>query len=184
MVRETVAALLIALGLLAGACGGGHGNQLPAPVTGPGAPAVGRPAPQFALATLRGDQVDLAALRGKVVLVNFWATWCIPCKQELPDIDAVQRRYANAGFTALGVDNREPADLVAAFAAKTPVTYPLLLDPGNAVADAYRLLGLPTSYLIDRDGIVRAIHPGPWSRKALQDAVGRLLAAPAKGGGE
>jgi peroxiredoxin len=151
-------------------------------VTGPGAPAVGRAAPQFALATVGGDEVDLAGLRGKVVLVNFWATWCVPCKQELPDIDAVQHRYTNAGFSALGVDNREPAATVSSFAAKTPVSFPLLLDPGNAVANAYRLLGLPTSYLLDRDGIVRAIHPGPWSRKELQAAVDRLLAAPTPGG--
>lgn len=168
--------------LLATSCGGAahmaapHESP-PTPATGPGAPAVGHSAPGFALQSVSGEIVSLSGLRGRVVLVNFWATWCTPCKQELPAIDAVARRYRAQGFSAVGIDFREQDEDVAAYAAKVKVSFPLLEDSAGATADRYKLLGLPTSYLVDRGGVVRAIHPGPYSEAELDKAVKALMGA-------
>ena len=119
----------------------------------------------------------VAASKGKVVLVNFWATWCAPCKQELPAIDAVARRYADRGFVALGVDAGGDQDnVVESFARQQRLSFALLEDSTGATATHWRLLGVPTSFLIDAAGIVRAVHPGPYKQSDLDKAVKALLA--------
>lgn len=181
MTRRAAALVALAASLLLVACGASaHMAAPPGPAptaaTGSGAPAVGRAAPDFQLQSVDGRTVSLAALRGRVVLVNFWATWCVPCTRELPAIDTVARRYANQGFSAAGIDFREQNDDVAAYASKVKVSVPLLEDSTGATAERYKLLGVPTSYLIDRDGVIRAIHPGPYTTGELDKAVQAVLA--------
>lgn len=138
-------------------------------------PAIGQIAPDFTLRSTDGDTISLSDLRGHVVLVNFWATWCVPCKQELPAIDKVARRYAQQGFAVLGVDDRDQDDDVIAFARQIGVSFPLLLDSKGATAGRYHLVGVPTSFLIDRNGVIRAVHPGPYTEQELDKAVRNLL---------
>jgi peroxiredoxin len=133
-------------------------------------------APDFTLRSTGGATVRMQDYRGKVVLLNFWATWCEPCKAELPAIDAVQRRYGSQGFAALGVDFRDQDEDVVAYAAKVRLSFPLLEDQPGVTANDYRLLGVPTSYLVDAEGVIRAIHTGPYTQKGLAGAVGALLA--------
>ncbi|HEY7294689.1 MAG TPA: TlpA disulfide reductase family protein, partial [Dehalococcoidia bacterium] len=129
----------------------------------------------FSLRATDGRQVSLSGLRGNVVLVNFWATWCEPCKRELPAIDAVQQRFGDRGFKAVGVDYADQDDVVERFAAVERLGFPLLEDSIGGIGSLYRLLGVPTSYLVDRGGVLRVIHPGPYSEAELVKAVASLL---------
>jgi thiol-disulfide isomerase/thioredoxin len=103
-----------------------------------------------------GKPVSLDALLAghKAVLVNFWATWCPPCREEIPDLIRLQKQYGDKGFTIVGVDVGESAKRVSAFGAKMGMNYPLLLDPENAAAESYKVVGIPTSLLIDKNGKV------------------------------
>src|SRR5256884_8100570 len=115
----------------------------------------GFPAPDFTLPTLSGVPIRLAELRGKVVLLNFWATWCVPCRTEMPILEALYQRYKDRGLEVLTVnlDMRSTAG-VEAFMQEVGVTFRVGLDPSWSTAQAYRVLGLPTTYLIDRAGNV------------------------------
>lgn len=123
------------------------------------APVVGSPAPDFELETLDGSPVSLRGLRGRVVIVNFWATWCGPCRVEMPDLEARAVRFPDR-LTVLGVNFDETPAEVAAFRDEVGVTFPLLLDPGAKVQRLYRVLGYPTTYFVDQDGIIRIQHIG------------------------
>ena len=163
----------------------GCGSHTPHLSADPATPAVagdgpqkGQTAPGFSLHDSAGDTVTLASQRGKLVLINFWATWCGPCKQELPAIDAVARRYAARGFVVLGVDAGGDQDEdVASFAAKEKLSFPLLDDSTGATAGRYKLLGVPTSFLVGPDGVVKAVHPGPYTEQELDRAVQAALAS-------
>jgi peroxiredoxin len=169
--------VLLLAALLAGCSGKPHLPADPAtPAISSDAPAKGQTAPDFSLRAASGENVALAGLRGKVVLVNFWATWCGPCKQELPAIDAVARRYAARGFVVLGVDAGGDQDSdVESFARKQALSFPLLEDSTGVTAARYRLLGVPTSFLVDANGVVRTVHPGPYKQSELDHAVRALL---------
>ncbi len=141
-----------------------------APPPGPGpAPVVGAPAPDFTLQSLDGQAVALSDYRGQVVLLNFWATWCEPCKLEMPAFDEVQQSVGPQGLQVLAVNFDEPAAVVQAFQDELGLTFPLLLDPGAVVQRLYRVVGYPTSYWIDRDGQVAAMHVGVMSERQLAD---------------
>jgi len=135
-----------------------------------------QPAPDFALDDLEGRTVRLSDLRGQVVLVNLWATWCPPCRAEMPDLAALYQTYKGEGFVILGVDDQERAQTVADFMARNPVPYPILLDPDSRVARAYGVSYLPASFLIDRRGVLRATLPGQSARVRLENAIKPLLA--------
>ena len=105
----------------------------------------------FTLTDLHGKTWTLQALRGKVVLVNFWATWCPPCRKEMPDLDALYRRFHDRGFVILGISDEE-AGKVKQLLAEQSVTYPILLDPGRKVNELFRIDGIPKSFLYDRSG--------------------------------
>ena len=118
------------------------------------------PAPDFALAAKDGGQVSLSGLEGQVVMVNFWASWCGPCRQEMPHLEALHQRYSSLGFTLLGVNvDKDSAD-AEEFLDETPVTFPILFDPESAVSELYDVIAMPTTVLVDRNGNMRFIHHG------------------------
>jgi cytochrome c biogenesis protein CcmG, thiol:disulfide interchange protein DsbE len=131
-----------------------------APITAAPAPVVGAPAPDFSLADLQGRTLTLSSLRGRTVLVNFWATWCDPCREELPLLDRIARKYPDA-LRVIGVETGDPADAVRSFAEPLGLTaLTLVLDPAYAARDLYLVRGLPTSFFIDSGGAIRKIKIG------------------------
>jgi thiol-disulfide isomerase/thioredoxin len=140
------------------------------------APLPNHPAPDFTLVDLAGVPVQLSDLRGQVVLVNVWATWCPPCRAEMPMIEAAYAQYRDQGFTVLAVNQREDAPTVAAYMQAGGYSFPALLDADGAVSGLYQALVLPSSYFIDRAGVVRAVYKGPLARSVIAGTVEQLLA--------
>lgn len=141
------------------------------------APRVGAQAPDFTLTTLEGRTVQLSALRGQAVLVNFWATWCPPCRAEMPALEQVYRAYRDQGFVVLAVNasDQDGGD-VPAFVAAYGLTFPILLDQDGAVQRRYQVEAFPTSFFIDRRGVVQdVVVGGPMSEAGLRVRVERLL---------
>jgi thiol-disulfide isomerase/thioredoxin len=136
------------------------------------------PAPDFDLPTLAGERVRLGQFRGKVVLLNFWATWCVPCRTEIPAIEALFQRHREQGLEviAINLDKISPAG-VEAFLKEVKVTFRVVLDPSWSTTHAYGVVGLPTTYLIDRAGrvVVREVGERDWTDQVTQMAVARLL---------
>jgi peroxiredoxin len=124
------------------------------------APAPNATAPDFTLHGLDGRNLRLAELRGQVVLVNFWATWCGPCREEMPRLDALYQKYRASGFTLLGVNIDDDPRNAAGTAQKLKVSFPVLLDTDKSVSRLYDLGTMPSTVLIDRDGHVRYLHRG------------------------
>jgi len=147
----------------------------PAVVTTP-APQENHPAPDFTLLDLAGVPVRLSDLRGQVVLVNVWATWCPPCRAEMPMIQAAYAQYRTQGFTVLAVNLREDAPTVARYMEQNRLTFPALLDRDGAVGDHYQARVLPSSFFIDKAGVVRAVYRGPMARSVITGTVEQLLA--------
>ena len=117
-------------------------------------------APDFTLEALTGGNLRLQEHRGDVVLINFWASWCGPCRQEMPILDRLHQRYSDAGFAVLGVNvegKRKPAEKIAK---KSKVTFPVLIDAGQKVSETYGLEAMPTTVVVDRNGKIRYIHRG------------------------
>jgi len=131
-------------------------------------------APDFTLDSLNGLTYTLSGLRGRWVIVNFWATWCEPCKREMPDLDALAAAYAD-DLVVLGINVRENSDLIRTFLDDIPVTFPILIDPNDQVLIDYVVTGLPQTVLVDPQGIVIFRAFGPIDREAfidlLRDAV-------------
>jgi cytochrome c biogenesis protein CcmG/thiol:disulfide interchange protein DsbE len=141
-------------------------------VTVTGSPLLDQPAPDLQLETLDGHRVRLADLRGQPVIVNFWASWCEPCKEEFPLFRDAYAEHADEGLEILGVIHDDFAPSARDFARSQGATWPLLLDPDDA---AYRVLGLPSTYYIDREGIVRAVAFGPPSSGSLELQLRKVL---------
>jgi cytochrome c-type biogenesis protein len=118
---------------------------------------IGRPAPRYAATTLAGDSASTAALAGKVVLLNIWATWCAPCRDEIPYLQSLYERHRGQGLEIIGVsvDARGQEAAIREFADAFRMTYPIWRDPDERVQSLYMALGVPSSYLIDRKGILR-----------------------------
>lgn len=119
-----------------------------------------QPAADFTLKSLAGANVRLADLRGQVVLINFWATWCGPCRQEMPVLDKLHQRYQDTGFTVLGVNVEGEAGPARELADKTGVTFPVLVDEDQKISKLYDLKAMPSTVVVDRDGKVRFVHRG------------------------
>jgi thiol-disulfide isomerase/thioredoxin len=160
--------LLLALGLLLAACGGAEGG-LPEGIS------EGKLAPDFRLETLAGGEVSLSDHRGDVVLINFWATWCAPCRAEIPAIEAVHQARQNEGFVVLGVNYQESRDVVEPFARELAIPYPVLLDESGRVMETYRAIGLPMSIIVDREGIIQVRHAGLLTEAQLDDYLDDLI---------
>lgn len=135
------------------------------------------PAPEFVLKTLDGKEVSLKDLRGKVVFLNFWATWCSPCKEEMPSIEALHKRFKGQGLVVLGVAYGEGEKRVKRFVRKNGYTFTILLDPDGSVTQLYMIIYIPVTYLIDRDGKVigKAMGPREWDSpeafKVIEEAL-------------
>jgi thiol-disulfide isomerase/thioredoxin len=137
------------------------------------------PAPAFSLEDMDGQTHDLADYRGKVVLVNFWATWCPPCRREMPALEQLYLKLRERGFVVLAINQWEDPDLVFAYLGQLDVfpTFPLLFDPDSRIAMDYRVKGLPTSFLIDRQGrlVYRAIGGREFDHPEIERVVTSLL---------
>jgi peroxiredoxin len=147
--------------------GGPTATPAPAPVTG-------APAPDFSLQNLDGQTVTLSALRGQVVLINFWATWCIPCQAEMPAIQHAYDARKGHGFTVLAVNLNEPAKDVQDYVKRLGVNFPVLLDAGDAISTMYRVRGYPTSFFVDRRGTVAIEQVGMMSETQLANNLAQL----------
>lgn len=116
------------------------------------------PAPAFSLPARGGSTIDLSQYKGQVVMINFWASWCVPCRQEMPLLDSIYKKYKPLGFTLLSV-NVEPEQKDAeSFLKQTPVTFPVVFDAKSKVSGLYNVQGMPTTVFIDRKGNVRLMH--------------------------
>lgn len=132
-----------------------------------------RPAPDFTLTDLDGNRVSLSQFSGQPVVVNFWATWCPPCKIEIPHlIEAYEREQDDVVFLAVSVD--EPASVVRRFAEENGMPFTILLDDGGSVAEDYGVKGIPTTFFISRDGQIAVRYVGPMSSRAIDEGLRRI----------
>lgn len=128
----------------------------------PYGPQIGTVAPAFSLEDSQGQALNLESLRGKVVMLNFWATWCAPCRYEMPSLEALYQKYKDHDFVVVGVSiDEEGWKAVEAFLNIVPVTFPILLDKEMRVSELYETYRVPESYLIDPQGIIVAKFVGP-----------------------
>ena len=140
--------------LLAGTLAGVAGAAASAPL------AAGAPAPTFQLGSADGKAVDLAGLKGKVVMINFWASWCGPCRKEMPILEQLNRQYRNKGPTLIGVNVEPDSQAAMDWLKATPVSFPILFDTDSKVSKLYQVAGMPNTVILDRKGTVRYIHRG------------------------
>ncbi|MFZ5756442.1 MAG: TlpA family protein disulfide reductase [Pseudomonadota bacterium] len=124
------------------------------------ADATGKPAPDFTLKSTSGKNVRLAEQRGDVVMINFWATWCGPCRQEMPLLEKLHGKYKDLGFTLLGINVEADDSGMAKYLKDVPVSFPILRDGENRIARLYGVDGMPSTVIVDRGGKVRFVHRG------------------------
>ncbi|MHB8147056.1 MAG: TlpA family protein disulfide reductase [Vulcanimicrobiaceae bacterium] len=136
---------------------------------------VGQPAPVFALHDDRGNPASLAAYRGKVVLLNLWASWCPPCRAEMPDLQRLQSAYASRGLVVIGVNQGESPQRAADFAKALQIDFPIWIDDQQQYGRVFAALGLPTTVIIGPDGIVRRGFDGALTLDQMRAAVAPLL---------
>jgi peroxiredoxin len=134
-------------------------------------------APDFTLPARDGGQLRLSELKGQVVMINFWATWCGPCRQEMPLLQQIQAKYEPLGFTLLGINVEPDSAEAQAWLTKVPVSFPILFDRQNRVAESFGVEGMPSSVFIDRAGNVRYVHRGykPGDEVRYADMVRSLV---------
>ena len=140
---------------------------------------VGLPAPAYATVSLAGDSVSLAKERGKVVLINIWATWCHPCRQEIPELRAIHDRYASRGLELIGVsvDTDGSDEAIKSFIKEFQMNYPIWRDPDERISTLFLAIGVPATFLIDREGVLRWRKTGPVAPNdtSLAAAIERTL---------
>lgn len=162
--------------------GSSQSITLTAAASGP-APKIGREAPDFSVQTLDGQTYNLSDFRGQPVWINFWASWCPPCRAENPDIQAVYEANKADGLVVLGIAIGEEDGTVRGYVDRTGLTYDIGLDRGTDIAAKYRIVGIPTHFFIDRDGILREWRIGSMSKKTMEKKVAEVMVA-AEGGAE
>lgn len=134
----------------------------------------GQPAPGFSLEGLDGKQHRLQDYLGKRVVLNFWATWCIPCRLEMPLLDATYRRLESSGVVVIGINFGEDRTVARQYVDELNLSFPILTDEAGIAARAYGVIGLPTTFFIDSQGILRDRYVGPLTLRSLQDYLDRL----------
>ena len=139
------------------------------------APVKGARAPDFTLQRVDGERLSLSGYRGRPVLINFWATWCAPCRIEMPFLQSRYEKYAEShGLKILAVDFDESQPEVQAFAERFALTFDVLLDPGGDVQGLYQIRGYPSSYFVDAQGVVRVVHIGVMSEDQLDKNLEKI----------
>lgn len=136
---------------------------------------IGQIAPDFTLADLDGNKVSLDDFRGKVVFINFWASWCPPCRAEMPEIESVHQDYKDKGVVTIGVDIQEPEDVVRKYVSEGGFSWTFVLDKTGEVARRYNITGIPTSFFIDREGVIRAVNIGAMTKRAMEDRLAEAM---------
>ena len=136
---------------------------------------VNYPAPKLTLASLTGENMSLSKFQGQVVLVNNWATWCPPCKAEMPSLQSYFEDHAPDGFTIIGIESGETAEEVSQFVDSYGLTFQIWLDPNGKALLVFHNNNLPSSYVVDRQGTVRLAWTGPISLKMLEEYVTPLI---------
>ena len=150
-----------------------------APLSSAPSPREGFLAPDFTLDTLHGEKVSLSDLRGQIVIINFWATWCPPCRAETPALENSYEQYKDSGVVILGVDltNQDSLSDVQAFVREFSLTYPILLDRDGSVSNTlYQIKGLPSTFFVNHEGIIRTVVVGgPMSETFIRSKIEALL---------
>jgi len=143
------------------------------------APALGAksPAPDFTLPAVGGKSLSLSQYKGQVVMINFWATWCGPCRQEMPLLDAMYKKYKAMGFTLIGVNVEPDSKAAEEFLKKLPVSFPVAFDAESKVSQLYNVQGMPSTVIVDRKGNARVLHKGyrPGDENTYLDHVRTLI---------
>ena len=177
--------LLIAIGLISFVSLSSHhtlsatpGQSETAPLSQSSTIAAGKLAANFKLKDLGGNDISLASLRGKVVFLNIWATWCAPCREEMPSIETLYKDFRpDKDFVVLAVSQDTDSAAVAPFVKQNHLKFTVLLDPRNEVGENYGVDGIPETFIIGRDGRIVAHHIGPydWSNADIRDALEELI---------
>jgi peroxiredoxin len=135
------------------------------------------PAPQFTLAAKGGSNVSLSQYKGQVVMINFWASWCGPCREEMPLLESIYKKYSKLGFTMIGVNVEPDSKAADEWLKATPVSFPILYDTDSKVSKLYEVAGMPSTVIIDRNGKLRKLHRGykPGDENEYLDSIRALI---------
>jgi thiol-disulfide isomerase/thioredoxin len=135
------------------------------------------PAPAFSLPARGGSTIDLSQFKGQVVMINFWASWCVPCRQEMPLLETIYKKYKPLGFTLIGVNVEPDQKDAEGFLKQTPVSFPVLFDAKSQVSSLYNVQVMPTTVFIDRKGNVRLVHQSyqPGAENLYLDQIRTLI---------
>jgi peroxiredoxin len=160
----------------------GNSQRAATEITAPGvagalAPRVGQPAADFTVTGVDGQPIQLSQFRGRPVWINFWASWCAPCRAEFPDMDAAYRKHESAGLVLLAVSFAEQPAEVLDYLDRARPSFTIGIDPPGTVAGQYRVLGLPTHVFIDAQGIVREVRVGPMNPAMMDEKLATILPA-------
>jgi len=141
---------------------------------------IGKPAPDFVLQDASGKTWKLSSLKGKVVFVNFWATWCKPCRDEMPSMAALNKAMADKPFQMLSIVFNDDLDMAKSFAQRLGAMFPVLGNPDQELTQAYMITGVPETFLVDADGILRHKFIGPydWNSREMRDIILKLFNTP------
>ena len=174
-ILTTILVLILTSVLLIVGCSPPTPSPAPSPTPSP-APQAGKPAPDFQLPNLEGQAISLSDFRGKPVFLNFWATWCGPCRYEMPFIQEIFEEWSDQGLVILAIDIGENPETVKDFMQSHNFSFQVLLDTNKDVALEYNIRGIPTTFLIDKDGVIQAMKVGAFSSEAeIEKSLSKIM---------